>query len=314
MGTLNLPGNGGIPVCADKNKERSKGFGRWMIFGVALLIAGVLAVMLWLDPPATVPQTQDPQTSGTSQNQSDLTNDPLPTDPTAPTDGTQTTDPTTGATDPAETSPNGTPNDVQMPQPTTEPSGEQTVPSVTVPPEQLLICEDIGLYNGAFVEDGSDEPVQNVAALLITNGSDQYLDLAKLTYEIDGQEAVFMVTGLPAGGTAWVLEGSRMTASAESEFRHKNTVTSFRDNAVNTLEGVDLEFNGTMLKATNTTDTTFKALTVYYKVLHDDGNYLGGITYMVSFGDLEPGQSAEKIAGHFQSDKTHIVRIGYQEG
>lgn len=299
-------------MSVDENRDQSKGLGRWMILGVALLIGGVLAAMLWLNPPESVPGTQDPQISGTSQNQNDWTDDLLTTDPTATTDGMQSTDPTMEATDPAETSPNGTSNDVQVTQPT-EPSSEQTLPSVTVPPEQLLICEDIGLFNGAFVEDGSDEPVQNVAALLVTNGSEQYLDLAKLTYEIDGQEAVFMVTGLPAGGTAWVLENSRMTASAESEFRHKNTITSFRDNAVNTLEGVDLEFNGTMLKATNTTDKTFKALTVYYKVLHDDGNYLGGITYMVSFGDLEPGQSAEKIAGHFQSDKAHIVRIGYQE-
>lgn len=300
-------------MSVDKNQDQSKGVGRWLIVGVALLIGGVLAVVLWIKPPESVRGKQDPQTSGTTQNQNDCTDDPLLTDPTTTTDGAPTTDPTMEATDPVETSPNNTSNDVQVTQPT-EPSGEQTVPSVTVPPEQLLICEDIGLFNGAFVEDGSDEPVQNVVALLVTNGSEQYLDLAKLTYEIDGQEAVFMITGLPAGGTAWVLENSRMTASAESEFSHKNTITSFRDNAANTLEGVDLEFNGTMLKATNTTDKTYKALTVYYKVLHDDGNYLGGIAYMVSFGDLEPGQSAEKIAGHFQSDKTHIVRIGYQEG
>jgi hypothetical protein len=299
-------------VRADENKEQSKGVRRWMIFGAALLIGGALTAILWLHPPMADPGTQDLQTSGTSQNMEDPIVDPENTEPTEPTTGSQTTVPTTEATVPAETFPNGTSDEVQQ-TPPVEPDGEQTVPSVPVPPEQLLICENIGLYNGAFVEDGSDEPVQNVAALLVTNGSEQYLDLAKLTYEIDGQEAVFLVMGLPAGGTAWVLESSRRTASAQSEFRHKNTVTSFRDNAVNRLEGVDLEFNGTMLRATNTTDKTFKALTVYYKVLHDDGNYLGGIAYMVTFGDLEPGESVEKIAGHFQSDKTHIVRIGYQQ-
>lgn len=284
----------------EKNKDRSQDQGRWVIFGVALLIGGVLAAMLWLNPSKPAPGLQDQQMSGAIQDQNDLTGN------------LSAADPTMAFTDSTETSPSDTTDDVHVTQPA-EVDREQTVPSMTVPPEQLLICEDIGLFNGTFVEDGTDEPVQNVAALLVTNGSEQYLDLAKLTYEIDGQEAIFMVTGLPAGGTAWVLENSRLTASSESEFRHKNTITSFRDSAVNTLEGVDLEFNGTMLKATNTTDKTFQALTVYYKVLHDDGNYLGGIAYMVNFGDLEPGQSVEKIAGHFRPDKTHIVRIGYLE-
>ena len=292
----------------DESTAQSKNSGRWMILGVALLVGAVLTVMLWLDLPGTEPVTQDPQTSGATQDQED----PANTDAAVSTDGTQSTDPWTETTAPVGASGNGTAADVPETQ-STEPGDEQPVSPMTVPPEQQLICEDYGLFNGAFVEDGSDEPVQNVAALLVTNGSGQYLDLAKLIYELDGQEAVFMVTGLPAGGSAWVLESSRMTASAESEFCHKSTVTSFRDHAVNTLEGVDLEFNGTMLRATNTTDKTFKALTVYYKVLHDDGNYLGGITYMTAFGDLEPGQSAEKLAGHFQSDKTHIVRIGCQE-
>ena len=91
-------------------------------------------------------------------------------------------------------------------------------------------------------------------------------------------------------------------------------MTSFRDDVVNDLEGLELSFNGTMLKATNDTDQLFKNVTAYYKTLHEDGNFLGGITYMTVLGDLEPGQSAEKIAGRFQPDQSQIVRIGYSIG
>lgn len=294
---------------ANKSTKRPKGLGRWITLGVALLIGGVIAVLLWRGLTAAAPDTQNPEVSGVTQNHP--TNEQQNTDPAAPTDETQRTESETEHTDPAEPSQNTNPADVPVTKPD-EQGSEQPLPSVTVPPEQQLICEDQGLFSGAFVENGSDEPVQNVAALLITNGSEQYLDLAKLTYELDGQEAVFMVTGLPAGGSAWVLEHSGMTASAQTEFRHKNTVTSFRDDAVTALEGVELAFNGTMLKATNTTDQTIKALTIYYKGLYSDGNYMGGITYMISFGDLAPGQSSEKIAGHFQPDKVQIVRMGYQ--
>ena len=287
----------------NESKDQSKGLRRWIILGLVLLIAGVLAVMLCLKPKRPAPVTEDPQTSSTTEKQDDPQN--AVTIPT--TDGAQSTNPGTEPDLPNETTPNDTPIDSPGTQPT-QPGNEQSVS-----PEQQMICEGYSLFSGAFVEDGSDEPVENVAAILVTNGSDQYLDLAQVIYDLDGREAVFMVTGLPAGGSAWVLENSRMTATADSQFIHKNTVTSFRTEAQYALEGINLEFNGTMLKATNTSDRTFKALTVYYKTLHTDGNFLGGITYMTTFGDLEPGQSAEKLAGHYQPDKTQIVRIGYQE-
>lgn len=294
----------------EKKSNPRKGMERWIIPMVAaVLFTGALLAVLWLTLPFG---QQTSQGSAITPSQSDAIDD---TTASVPTDGTHITDPTTSPSTNLTTEPtlsSEPDNDEQQTRPT-EPEYVKPPTLVTTAPEQLLICEDIGLFSGAFVEDGSDEPVENVAALLITNGSSQYLDLAKLTYDIDGREAVFLVTGLPAGTSAWVLEHSRMTASAQSQFHHKDTVTSFRENAVTTLEGVELEFNGTMLKVTNTTDKTFQELTIYYKVFHDDGNYLGGIAYMVTFGDLAPGQSAEKIAGHFHLEKAQIVRIGYVE-
>jgi hypothetical protein len=283
-----ITGNGGDPV----REEQSKGqVATWVILCLILLIGGVLVLMLWLKPQEEMTR---PQISHMTQTQNNLTDDPQDTNPA---DITTETEPTA-------------PTQIQDP---SAPETAQPITQPTVPPEQQLVCESYSLFSGAFVEDGSDEPVQNVAALLVTNGSEQYLDLAQMIYDIDGRKAVFMVTGLPAGGSAWVLESTRMTASANSQFTHKNTVTSFRTEAESWIEGIDLSFNGTMLKATNNTAQTFKSLTVYYKAIHTDGNFFGGITYMTTFGDLEPGQSAEKLAGHYQPDNTQIVRIGYQE-
>lgn len=281
----------------DRNKEQPKGLGIWILLGLILLIAGGLATMLWLKPKE---QITKPQISHITEPQVNQTDDPLNTSPVDTTTGTEPT----ASTETLPTDTSKDPADPETTQPITQP---------TAPPEQQLVCEGYSLFSGTFVEDGSDEPVQNVAALLVTNGSNQYLDLAQLIYDIDGRKAVFTVTGLPAGGSAWVLESTRMTASADSQFIHKNTVTSFRTEAVNTVEGIDLAFNGTMLKASNNTDQTFRSLTIYYKAIHTDGNFLGGITYMTTFGDLGPGQSAEKLAGHYQADKTQIVRIGYLE-
>ena len=278
------------------NKPEHRTGRHWLLPCIVLLIIGVLvtAVCLALSEQDA---TSDPlHTNPTTHNQG-ISQSPDPTEPNAETQGTfPVTEPVDGT------------------QPSTEPpvpEATEPVTSSTAEPEKQLVCRLYSFYRGAYVEDGSDEPVENVAALLISNGSDRYLDLAQLIYDLDGREAIFTVTGLPAGSSAWVLEANRMSADAGTTFTHKNTLTSFRDDAVNDLEGLELSFNGTMLKATNTTDQPFKNVTVYYKTLHEDGNFLGGITYMTVFGDLEPGQSAEKIAGHFHPDRSQIVRIGY---
>lgn len=282
------------------NKADQKNGKRWLVLLLALLIVEVLALVLWQALSEKEPACVPPEATTATQGQS------IPQASSSEPD-TQIQD-TLPATRPVEVT---EPSSVKPEPDETEPTSATSIPEQTVPPEQQLICELYSLYSGAYVEDGSDEPVANVAALLIRNGSSQYLDLAQLTYDLDGREAIFTVTGLPAGASAWVLEANRLTADGDTKFTHKNTLTSFRTDAVNDLEGLELAFNGTMLKATNTSDQPLKSVTVYYKTLHEDGNFLGGITYMTTFGDLEPGQSAEKIAGHFQPDKSRIVRIGY---
>lgn len=281
------------------NKAEQKNGKRWLVVLLPVLIIAVFALFLGQALSEKEPASVPPEAPTATQSQS------LPKISSEPDTEVQDTLPATRPVEVTE------PSSVKPEPDETEPTSTTTVPEQIVPPEQQLSCELYSIYSGAYVEDGSDEPVENVAALLIRNGSSQYLDLAQLTYDLDGREAIFTVTGLPSGASAWVLEENRLTADADTKFTHKNTLTSFRNDAVNDLEDLELAFNGTMLKATNTSDQPLQNVTVYYKTLHEDGNFLGGITYMTTFGDLEPGQSAEKIAGHFQPDKTQIVRISY---
>ena len=69
-----------------------------------------------------------------------------------------------------------------------------------------VVCKQFSSFSGQYVEDGSDVLVENVASMLVTNKSDRFLDLATLEYEIDGKKATFVVTGLPAGKSTWVME------------------------------------------------------------------------------------------------------------
>lgn len=178
--------------------------------------------------------------------------------------------------------------------------------------DQDIVCSEFSRFSGQYVEDGRDEPVENVAAMLVTNQSDEFLDLATLTYLIDGKEATFVVTGLLPGSSAWVMEQNRMSIGKDVEFVRKDCVCSFRKQTQFANE-ISLTSSGTNLTATNRTGQTLKNVVVYYKSLHTDGNFLGGITYRVSFGDVASGESVEKVAGHYSTAGSQVVRISWQE-
>lgn len=179
-------------------------------------------------------------------------------------------------------------------------------------PQELTI-DDYALFNGQYVEDGRDELVEDVAAILVTNRSSRFLDLGTLTFDIDGKKATFVVTGLPPGRSAWVMEASRMTADHSSEFTYVSGVTSFRDQVITYTTKLTITTNGNMMTVRNNSDETLTNLVVYYRTVHTDGNFFGGITYLVSFGDLPPGTSVETLAGHFEDGSTEIVRISWQD-
>ena len=275
---------------------------RWLsVSGIIVLVLGILIMALCIH---SCEREGTPESPSPTVTQNGTDEQPTETEPQSTETEPQ---PTETEPQPTETEPQPTETEPVTTQPTTEPAtGVQS-------PEEQLTWVQYASYDGVFVEDGSDEPVEDVASILVTNGSEQYLDMAKMTFLLDGQEATFMVTGLPAGASVWVMESDRKTIRTESVLEHADSLTSFRKDAVDTLEGLNIQYAGNILKVTNNRDKTLKNLTLYYKVLHSDGNYLGGITYMVSFGDLEPGQSAEKLAGHYQEGCTDIVRIGFLE-
>lgn len=183
-------------------------------------------------------------------------------------------------------------------------------PEVEIKTAQIT-CDKYSRFTGQYVEDGSDDLVYDVAAILVTNRSEQFLEIATFTYQIDGKNASFVVTGLPAGHSAWVMEENRITVADNSAFTYVDVAASFRDDVVASTSKVSVSADGNMMTVTNNSAGSLEDVYVYYKVRHTDGNYLGGITYRVDFGTLEAGASATNLAGHYSED-AEIVRIGWK--
>lgn len=216
----------------------------------------------------------------------------------------QTTSVTTDAT---------TQNTTSIEKQTTNKSVSATTKKEYTATDDDITCDELGRFSGLYVEDGSDEPIDNVAAMRVTNRSDSFLDIATITVNISGNISTFIVTGLPAKSSAWVLEANRMIIGETENFELIDCVSTFRENVISETDKIKITADGNMLTATNCSTQTLEDVFVYYRTLHTDNRFLGGITYAVSFGTLKPNESTEVLAGHYDSDSTKIVRIGWNE-
>lgn len=326
-----------------RNRIKKSG-GKWItLIILILLLIAMTALAVWLSEREKAPEAEafstaeHPDATQTAVENADST----PLEQTMSEATAQSTDePTTEAIvdstesasvtptrapekKPVKTSGSGNPNEAAQ---WVESSGSSviSVAPVTLPPEEeetepepelelaQITCDQFSLFNGQFVEDGRDELVYDVAAILVTNHSDQYLEIATISYKIDGKTASFVVTGLHPEHSAWVMEENRMTATADSNFEYVGIATAFRDDVTTSTDKVSISVEGNMMTAKNNTNAAIEDVFVYYKVKHDDGNYLGGITYRVDFGTLEPGTPVTKLAGHFDTEKAEVVRISWK--
>lgn len=173
-----------------------------------------------------------------------------------------------------------------------------------------LEVQDLVAYDGPYPEDGSEEAVENVAALILCNTGTIGIEYAQIVATQDGRELVFDATYIPPRGTVLILESSK-TAYSDSpveQFRCRTVIPgSFdwqEDNV--SVESVGLG----ALAVTNLKDEPFSCVRIYYKQ-HDGGSdtYIGGITYSAVVTDLQPGEKRIIYPYHYAAGYAGIVAV-----
>lgn len=173
-----------------------------------------------------------------------------------------------------------------------------------------LTVESIGAYSGSFIEDGSDEATKNVTAMLITNNSDQMLQVALIDFQVNSNEtASFKVTNLPAGTSTLVLESNKREFSDNDTYTYGNAATGYMDQPTLEEDKVELKTENGKITLKNKTDKELKRVYVYYKYVQIGGAYLGGITYRTPFENVGAGKEAEAVAAHFNPDSSQIMGV-----
>lgn len=186
---------------------------------------------------------------------------------------------------------------------------ESNQPEILLSDSNLKV-EAIGRYAGNFLEDGSDEPTANVAAMLIANNSDKMLQIAEITFQVnDTETASFKVTNLPAGTSTLVLEANKREFSEEDSYTYGDTASGYMEQPTLEEDKFELITEKGKITLKNKTNESYEKVYVYYKYFQLGGAYLGGITYRTPFENVPAGGEVEAIAAHFNPESSQIMAV-----
>lgn len=171
-----------------------------------------------------------------------------------------------------------------------------------------LLAKRLVRYEGPFREDGTDEEVADVAALVLENHSGLVIDRGAVILEWEGARMVFELSELPPGARMLVLEKDRQAYPVSPALRcYGWTQTSYPE-YTGSVAAVQTQQSG--ITVINRTAETLSTVTVRYKS-YDPGSgmYIGGITYTVELSDLQPWERRLIEPYRYAADSSRIVEV-----
>ena len=173
-----------------------------------------------------------------------------------------------------------------------------------------LVIRQLASYDGPYLEDGTEEELTAVAALVVENTGTIGIEYAQLVITQDQRELVFDATYIPPRGTILILEKDRQAYSGE-------TVTGCRCRTL--IPGTfDWEKEriliqpgeGFSLSVTNLTEEAMPYVRVFYKQHEGTSDlYIGGITLSAVIPDLQPGETREITPYRYAHGYSAIVAV-----
>lgn len=177
-----------------------------------------------------------------------------------------------------------------------------------------LSIEKLYTATGYFPEDGTDDAVENVLALKLTNKSDKALQYLTFTLEVNGESFKFSATAVPAGKSAYLFALERKAAPAQTDTVscEKEFEIYFTETPNTKAEQLSCTVKNGTITVTNISGRDIASdIEVYYKSTAEN-DYLGGITYRFRIsGGLAAGKSYNAYAPHALTHMTEIMFIQF---
>lgn len=140
--------------------------------------------------------------------------------------------------------------------------------------------------------DADNQEGEDIAGIQIENISDQYIEEAAVTFEMeDGQEYSFLIQDLPAGGQTVAFEQTSQTYDGETGCTEIACSTESEDTSLEE-DRVSISTDGSKVTITNISEQQIDNATVIYRCSTGD-SYIGGISYEITVSGLAAGESFE---------------------
>lgn len=172
-----------------------------------------------------------------------------------------------------------------------------------------------GKYIGVYMEDGSDEFVENVMMILVENNGSQAVQYAKIVLSGPSGDALFELTTLLPGESMVVLEAERKPYSngdvyTEATLENVALFSEIPSTLADQLQIQPLEsgFNITNISGADITGE----IAVYFKDVTGDTLY-GGITYVARVQGLAAGEVKQIMSANFTQKGSRVVFVKITE-
>lgn len=185
---------------------------------------------------------------------------------------------------------------------------------ITQPSAQLEVTA-IGRYSGTYVEDGTEEEVTDVLALIVKNTGDTLIEYAELTLNCGEATGIFRLSALPVGSSALVMEANRLTYQQGTDYQLKKEpkCAELTSAVLDFSEEFELYPDDGVINIKNICESDISSdVCVYYKNFRY-GLYIGGICYRARIkGGIAAGEVAQSMQTHYSNVDSVILYMTYE--
>ena len=186
------------------------------------------------------------------------------------------------------------------------------IPTISFPysiPGTNLIVNQLSPYSGYFIEDGSDQGVSGIAAIVLTNNGGD-LDFVGIGISQGDRSLAFSASQIPAGATVIIQEQNKAAYDIDDYYSCTATTTESSGFDLAKDKLVIEELNNGSFQVANITEETIPEVKIYFKnYLSSEDVYVGGITYSVTLTDIEPQTAVSVNSSHYDASFSEIVDV-----
>jgi cytoskeletal protein RodZ len=174
-----------------------------------------------------------------------------------------------------------------------------------------LIVQKISGYSGEFLEDGSNENIKKVAAILLKNNGSKPVEYAEITIKNGKRTLKFQASDIPSGASVIVQEINKKKYKKNTKYSSCTGIAAEMDSFDKSKDSVKVtQTSDGAFQVTNLTKDEIPCVRLFYKLYDKEKKrYVGGITYTAKLTKLAAGDTIDVTPSHYVKGQTKIMMV-----